>query len=183
MTGRQRLVQCLLLSIRLNPLAVQHLLHETGSGFVIVSPRTRKSIEDAIPATSMTDVADFESFLSASTSTDAYLCRVVDSRRMIREDDGNVLVLHSSGTTGQSTGRTGCVKRVLIDTLSGLPKAIPLAHRYVLGYAACHEFPVTEDLSRGGYNLSTLPLFHVRSLLSPKTKTLSSVLTGGHGVL
>ncbi len=45
--------------------------------------------------------------------------------------------------------------------LSGLPKAIPLAHRYVLGYAACHEFPVSEDLSLCGYNLSTLPLFHV----------------------
>ena len=54
--------------------------------------------------------------------------------------------------------------------LLGLPKAIPLAHRYVLGYAACHEFPVTEDLSLGGYNLSTLPLFHVRSQVPPRSQ-------------
>lgn len=56
----------------------------------------------------MMDVADFESFLSVSPSTDAYISRVVDSRRMVREDDGNVLILHSSGTTGQLTGHTAC---------------------------------------------------------------------------
>lgn len=46
----------------------------------------------------------------------------------------------------------------------GLPKPIPLAHRYVLGYAACHLFPQHEDMSARGVNLSTLPLFHVRHL-------------------
>lgn len=88
---------------------------------------------------------------------------------MIREDDRNVLILHSSGTTGQSAERA-CGKRGFTYMFSGLPKAIPLAHRYVLGYAACHEFPVTEDLSLGGYNLSTLPLFHVRAQLPPKSQ-------------
>ena len=98
------------MSIRLNPPAVQHLLHEAGSGLVIVSPRTRKGIEDTIPATSMMDVVELESFLSTSVSTDAYLCRVLESRKMIREEDRNVLILHSSGTTGRSAGRTACGK-------------------------------------------------------------------------
>ena len=44
---------------------------------------------------------------------------------------------------------------------TGLPKAIPLSHRYLLGYAACHLFPASEDESERGVNLSTLPLFHV----------------------
>ena len=32
----------------------------------------------------------------------------------------------------------------------------------MLGYAGCHEFPADEDVSQAGYNLSTLPMFHVR---------------------
>ena len=67
---------------------------------------------------------------------------------MVREDDCNVLILHSSGTTG-------------------LPKPIPLAHRYMLGYAACHEFAEEEDESRRGITLSTLPLFHGFGFLAP----------------
>ena len=43
----------------------------------------------------------------------------------------------------------------------GRPKAIPLSHRYLLGYASCHLFPASEDESERGVNLSTLPLFHV----------------------
>ena len=39
----------------------------------------------------------------------------------------------------------------------GLPKAIPLAHRYLLGYAACHLFPPDEDEFSRGINLSILP--------------------------
>lgn len=49
----------------------------------------------------------------------------------------------------------------LISYLLGLPKPIPLAHRYLLGYAACHLFQEDDDKSIGHLNLSTLPLFHV----------------------
>ncbi|KAL9583819.1 MAG: hypothetical protein Q9212_002492, partial [Teloschistes hypoglaucus] len=48
-----------------------------------------------------------------------------------------------------------------------LPKAIPLTHRYLLGYATCHEFPPGEDMSQQGVNLSTLPLFHGFGALAP----------------
>lgn len=54
---------------------------------------------------------------------------------------------------------------ILIAVGAGLPKAIRLAHRYLLGYAACHLFPPDEDESKRGINLSTLPLFHVRRAL------------------
>jgi len=65
-----------------------------------------------------------------------------DDDDLIQEDDRNVLILHSSGTTG-------------------LPKPIYLAHRYLLGYAACHRF--AEDEVVNSPNVSTLPLYHVRS--------------------
>lgn len=67
---------------------------------------------------------------------------------LVRDDDTNVIILHSSGTTG-------------------MPKPISLAHRYILGYATCHEFPINEDESRRGLNLSTLPLFHGFGALAP----------------
>lgn len=84
----------------------------------------------------------------------------VAHRQTVREDDRNVLILHSSGTTGMLMRMHKI--QLLLMTEPGLPKAIPLAHRYVLGYAACHSFPPDKDMSVQGVNLSTLPLFHVR---------------------
>lgn len=58
----------------------------------------------------------------------------------VEEHDRNVLILHSSGTTG-------------------LPKPIYQSHRWLLSFATCHEFsPDAEKLS---LSLSTLPLYHV----------------------
>ncbi|EEB96255.1 hypothetical protein MPER_04639 [Moniliophthora perniciosa FA553] len=42
---------------------------------------------------------------------------------------------------------------------TGLPKPIYHAPAYILGYAACHE--LAEPSDRYGYNVSTLPLYHV----------------------
>lgn len=50
---------------------------------------------------------------------------------------------------------------MLTNLLEGLPKAIHLSHRYLLGYATCHSFPPNEDEYSRGINLSTLPLYHV----------------------
>jgi hypothetical protein len=58
----------------------------------------------------------------------------------VSENDRNVLILHSSGTTG-------------------LPKPIYQSHKYLLGYTVCHQHSQYEDI--GGLNLSTLPLYHV----------------------
>lgn len=59
--------------------------------------------------------------------------------------DRNVLIVHSSGTTG-------------------LPKAIPQPHKYLLGYSTCHIRTEAENI--GGLNMSTLPLYHVRAEVS-----------------
>ena len=56
------------------------------------------------------------------------------------DGDRNVLILHSSGTTG-------------------LPKPIYTSHKYLLSFVTCHAFQ-SED-SAQGLNLSTLPLYHV----------------------
>lgn len=48
-----------------------------------------------------------------------------------------------------------------------MPKPIPLAHRYVLGYANCHELSTDQDESVNGLNLSTLPLYHGFGALAP----------------
>lgn len=45
--------------------------------------------------------ATFEAFLSTSLCAYSYPDRFLDSKRAVREDDRNVLILHSSGTTGE----------------------------------------------------------------------------------
>lgn len=96
----------MLLSIRLNPAAVHHLLKETGALSIIVSCRTRAIIQEAITCEDettirVTDVSPFEQLLSTSHE----LHRIFSCRQMVREHDRNVLVLHSSGTTGLSPTR------------------------------------------------------------------------------
>lgn len=59
---------------------------------------------------------------------------------LVNDTDRNVIILHSSGSTG-------------------LPKPIYQTHKYLLGYAACHAFPEDADVSH--VCASTLPLFHV----------------------
>ncbi|KAL8994550.1 MAG: hypothetical protein Q9169_005514 [Polycauliona sp. 2 TL-2023] len=146
-------IPCVLLSIRLGSNAVRKLLHETGASAIIISSRTAAHIEDALQATAdqlktiTYQAAPFTHFLPSSVSQTDFP-HLQQCRRHIREDDMNVIILHSSGTTG-------------------LPKAIPLAHRYLLGYAGCHELPDSQDESRTGVNLSTLPLFHGFGVLAP----------------
>lgn len=64
--------------------------------------------------------------------------------RLLPSDQQKALILHSSGTTG-------------------LPKPISLAHRYLLGYAACHR--LQPDQCHNRLNISTLPMYHVCSAL------------------
>ena len=65
---------------------------------------------------------------------------VPPSTPAVDELDRNVIILHSSGSTG-------------------LPKPIYHTHGYLLNYAKCHKFEPEEDTSR--VCTSTLPLFHV----------------------
>jgi nucleoside-diphosphate-sugar epimerase len=69
----------------------------------------------------------------------------------VSDEDRDVLILHTSGTTG-------------------LPKAIPQSHRYLLSYAPLTSFQFDDawtlrDEQR--MTFSTLPLFHCYGLLAP----------------
>ncbi|KAF2637245.1 acetyl-CoA synthetase-like protein [Massarina eburnea CBS 473.64] len=113
-----------LLSARLSDMAVNHLLSESGATTLLLSPRTRRSL----------------------TKKTVKLSPRKRRRMIVDETDRNVLILHSSGTTG-------------------LPKPLRLAHRHLLGYAACHSFDEVEETT--WRNLSTLPLYHGFGLLAP----------------
>ena len=118
--------------------------------------------------------APFEEFLAAEFPP---LPRVSSSQQLVRESDQNVLILHSSGTTGGYESHDSGHPSTADLFVLGLPKAIPLAHRYLLGYAACHLFPPDEDEYSRGINLSTLPLYHVRpSMNMPRRAIL--ILSG-----
>jgi nucleoside-diphosphate-sugar epimerase len=121
-------------------MAVYQLLKDTSTATLLVSSRTRRSLS---PQTAtLVNVVDAQPY---------HECLEVDNPKSwtklnVDEKDRNVLILHSSGTTG-------------------LPKPIRLAHRYLLGYAACHSFEEGENAS--WRNLSTLPLYHGFGLLAP----------------
>ena len=134
------LLQVVLLSARLSETAVNHLLKETCASTLLVSSRTRRGLSpQTATLVTLIDAKPYRHFLDVKSS--------LEGRQLIvDEKDRSVLILHSSGTTG-------------------LPKPIRLAHRYLLGYAACHGFAENEEAD--WRNLSTLPLYHGFGLLAP----------------
>lgn len=123
---------------------MRHLLVETRSQSILLSKRTERLI-----ATDVADLAGIKvslPFSFFSTNTTGSTLNGWSTSIQSNEDGIGDLILHSSGTTG-------------------LPKPIRLAHQYLLGYAACHSFPTTVDISWP--NLSTLPLYHGFGMLAP----------------
>ncbi|KAF2199797.1 acetyl-CoA synthetase-like protein, partial [Delitschia confertaspora ATCC 74209] len=140
-------IPVLLLSARLGPAAITHLLSLTEASKIVVSKRTKETA-----ARSTMDIS-VKSVLATSYASFLRSDDVVDSDPQLSfssipsgEDKSGSLILHSSGTTG-------------------LPKPIYLTQRYVLGYAACHRL-APEDAD-GRLNVSTLPLYHGFGLLAP----------------
>ncbi|KAF2836625.1 acetyl-CoA synthetase-like protein [Patellaria atrata CBS 101060] len=137
-----------LLSARLSSESISHLLRETDTRHLLVSKRTHHVVKSsALNDINVTVVVGYSHFMSdlnrdAEEDTDAFW----RGGRDFDENDNKVLILHSSGTTG-------------------LPKPIRQGHRYLLGYAACHDFPV--DAPPIWPNLSTLPLYHGFGMLAP----------------
>ena len=136
-----------LLSARLSPASIKHLIAETSAQAIVVSTKT---IETAREAVSRRPDAEAQILVLQARSYRDFFNSIppkeLDTKRAetspadhSAEDVPGALILHSSGTTG-------------------MPKPIRLAHRYLLGYAACHRLP---ESVCGKVCLSTLPMFHV----------------------
>lgn len=149
-------IPVVLLSARLSAPAVRHLIRETGAKLTLISPRLQPLASEAFPAaedgTKEADedengvrirlVVGYEILLEeggGGYSGQPATC-TAHPNHFVSEEDRQVLILHSSGT-------------------SGLPKPIPCSHRYFLGYATCHSF--TSDEEAHGLTISTPPFFHV----------------------
>ncbi|KAI9677125.1 MAG: putative NRPS-like protein biosynthetic cluster [Bathelium mastoideum] len=145
-------VPAVLLSARLSAPAVRHLIRETGAKIIVASPRLQSLASEAFSGaekvgangdgdgTKILQPAGYEDFLSEREPADAgRMTRVAHPKHFVSEEDRQVLILHSSGT-------------------SGLPKPIPCSHRYYLGYATCHTFSSQDEAL--GLTVSTLPFFH-----------------------
>ncbi len=132
-------------------MAVHHLLNETSARAVITSPRLsnilkNEKAQSTVP--SMSPIAQaiyiqkpYEHDLQIVSSKYMAEGTICSPYHFTSEKDRNVLILHSSGTTG-------------------LPKPIYQPHRYLLGYTVCHQSTSHEEI--GALNMSTLPLYHVR---------------------
>lgn len=139
--------QVLLLSARLSPTAIEHLLAKTATCAIIVSPRLKNTAEEALSIFSTTgskpvmcmQVA-FSDLLDPKGDREYTAGSICKPGYHVRENDRNVLILHSSGTTG-------------------LPKPIHQSHKWLLCFTTCHEFFGDEETL--SLSLSTLPLYHV----------------------
>ncbi|KAI1432578.1 hypothetical protein GGR50DRAFT_673698 [Xylaria sp. CBS 124048] len=140
-------VPVLLLSVRLSQVSVKHLMETVGVRRVIASSwllNKLKPVAQAVPETEL-DVAKTFTDLAEGREV-ASLERVGRRGHFVDDFDRNVLIFHSSGTTG-------------------LPKPIPQPHKYMLTFSTCHIRTEAEDVR--GLNMSTLPLYHGFGMLAP----------------
>jgi acyl-CoA synthetase (AMP-forming)/AMP-acid ligase II len=141
-------VPVVLLSTRLSPLAISHLMRTTQTQHTLVSRRLQPLIEEALAVRSAelnndcnVDVyiaTGYEALLAEGSVT--YDGKVAHSSHFISENNCQALILHSSGT-------------------SGLPKPIYCSHKYFLGHATCHSF--SSEIEAHNLTVSTSPFFHV----------------------
>ncbi|KAG6856431.1 putative NRPS-like protein biosynthetic cluster [Tephrocybe sp. NHM501043] len=142
-----KLFSVLLLSARLTPIAIAHLLKETSPSCVLIGSHVARSSKEALSILHSQGSSSVPAFVHALGYED--LLTPDHERQNIiipptytdwRRDDLDALVMHSSGTTG-------------------LPKPIYHSQTYPLLFAACHRLP--EQQNPFGYVVSTLPLYHV----------------------
>jgi thioester reductase-like protein/acyl-CoA synthetase (AMP-forming)/AMP-acid ligase II/aryl carrier-like protein len=139
-------VPVVLLSARLSPVAIHHLLLETRSSTIIVSDGLRRkaqaslAIFESVDLVRLQDQVPFEEFIYQGK----YQANEISLARNKIPSQAKSLVFHSSGTTG-------------------MPKPIHHTDRYFLAFATCHEI----DAVPAGPSFSTLPLFHAFGWVPP----------------
>ncbi|KAH9204376.1 hypothetical protein DL95DRAFT_496544 [Leptodontidium sp. 2 PMI_412] len=142
-------VPVVLLSARLSPAAIAHLLTKTSACAIIASPNLQNTAREGLDLLQGPDVnrlslyspKPYETFIvdqNTPSDPDANVLNP-DPDHYVDQRDRDVIILHSSGTTG-------------------LPKPVYTSHEYWIGYAACHAFQ-DEEATRG-LNTTTLPLYH-----------------------
>lgn len=99
----------------------------------------------------------FASFLDVEGSQEQVDASICKTGYYAQEKDRNVLILHSSGTTG-------------------LPKPIYQSHKWLLSFTTCHEFSGDEEAR--SLCLSTLPLYHVSPFPPSNGHSLTKNLQG-----
>jgi acyl-coenzyme A synthetase/AMP-(fatty) acid ligase len=122
-------------------------LKATSAGAVLVSTRCTRAATDALSSydegekpPTVYEPISYERYLDDSDPIGWASLEVPPTYNVVDEMDRNVVIMHSSGTTG-------------------LPKPIYHPHKYLLGYANNHLFGPEEKVD--GVSCSTLPLFHV----------------------
>ncbi|PWY76504.1 NRPS-like enzyme [Aspergillus sclerotioniger CBS 115572] len=143
-------VPVLLLSARLSATAIHHLLKKTNAAAVLASPRHQGTAAQAVDLMLSTDErtislykpVPYATFLGPAPAVES-ICHTL---HFFSEKDRDVLILHSSGTTG-------------------LPKPIYVSHRHLLCFTTCHAFETEQEAQ--GINVSTLPLYHGYGLMAP----------------
>ena len=135
------------MSARLPAVSIVHLLRETQTSTVLTSIQLARTAEEA--RTLLLADNDIK-FIHAPTFFD--LDQQQRGFPMIPHiysdygrDDLDAIILHTSGTTG-------------------IPKPVYHAQAYVLLYATCHRLPPQKEPFQ--FNVSTLPLYHVRTFHS-----------------
>lgn len=86
---------------------MRKLLHQTGASAILVSTRTAGHVEDTVQEDTTADhlravtyeAAPFTRFVHPSSDPMEF-SNLRQCQLCVREDDSNVIILHSSGTTG-----------------------------------------------------------------------------------
>ena len=89
----------MLLSARLSSTAVKHLLGASGAEKLLVSSRTRNRLIEDLHNAQIFTARSFDSFLGGDEFDD--FSTKIAGAQAVRGNDNNVLLLHSSGTTGK----------------------------------------------------------------------------------
>jgi acyl-coenzyme A synthetase/AMP-(fatty) acid ligase/nucleoside-diphosphate-sugar epimerase len=138
----------LVLSVRLAPNAIMHLLKTTGASSFIVSQRLSGPAKGALGALQAAGIDTFvgEPYTTWVADKDTVDLASLPTFEIPQNLDDICLLLHSSGTTG-------------------LPKPIPISHRMLMFSVSTAGFDTEEEAQ--GLNVSSLPLFHGLGLVAP----------------